>query len=113
MLGTEVVRLPSLIAGYPGRLKFGLVNHEAVKCLLSAQVVRPCLRLAWPKGVKVMDGGNGSVMSLKEPDGLWKLSNRLELTGRVVSTMPGSSMCRSLHLHLADPVVGEGEWPHL
>ena len=33
----------------------------------------------------------------------------LELTGRVVSTVPESSMQKSLHLHPADPVVGEGE----
>ena len=39
MLGTEGVRLLSLTAGYPGRLEFGLVKCEAVKCLLSAEVV--------------------------------------------------------------------------
>ena len=59
MLGTEGVRLPSLMAGYLGRLKFRLVKSDAVKCLLSAKVVRPCLRPAWPKGVQVMEGGNG------------------------------------------------------
>ena len=47
--------------------------------------------LAWPKGVEVMEGGNGSVTSLKEPVGLWKPSTMLELTGRVVSTVPESS----------------------
>ena len=95
MLGTEGVRLPSLMAGYlggGGGLKFRLVKHEADKCLLSAKVVRPCLGPAWPKGVEVMEGGNGSVTSLKEPSGLQKLSNMLELKGRVVSTMPESSM---------------------
>ena len=60
-----------------------------------------------------MEGGSGSITSLKEPVGLWKPSNMLELTGRVVSTVLESSMRRSLRLHLADPVVGEGEWPHL
>ena len=113
MLGTEGVRLLGPMAGYLGRLKFGLVKHEADKCLLSAKVVRPCLGLAWPKGVKVMEGGNGSVMLLKEPVGLQKPSNLLELTGRVVSTMPESSMQSSFHLPLADPVAGEGKWPCL
>ena len=91
MLGTEGVRLLGLMAGYLGRLKFGLVKCEADECLLSAEVVCPCLGLAWPKGVKVMEGGNGSVTSLKEPIGLWKPSNMLELTARVVSTLPESS----------------------
>ena len=76
------------MAEYLGRLKFRLVKHEAVKCLLSAKVVHPCLGPAWPKGVQVMEGGNGSVMSLKEPIGLWKPSNMLELMGRVVLTAP-------------------------
>ena len=70
MLGTEGVRLLSLMAGYLGRLEFGPVKHEAVECLLSAKVVCPCLGLAWPKGVEVMDGGNGSVTVLKESIGL-------------------------------------------
>ena len=91
MLGTEGVGLPSPTAGYPGRLKFGLVKSEADKSLLSAEVVHPCFRLAWPKGVKVMEVGNGSVTSLKEPVGLRKPSNMLELMGRVVSTAPESS----------------------
>ena len=104
------VRLLSLMAGYPGRLKFGLVKHEADESLLSAEVVHPCLRLAWPKGVKVMEGGNGSVTSLEEPVGLRKLSNMLELMGRVVSTTLESSMQRFFPLHLADPAAGEGEW---
>ena len=73
-------------------LKFWLVKSEAVKCLLSAEVVHPCLGPAWPKEVKVMEGGNDSIMSLKEPIGLWKPSNMLELMGRVVSTMLESCM---------------------
>ena len=60
-----------------------------------------------------MEGGNGSVMSLKEPIGLQKQSNMLELMGRVVSTMPESSMQKSLHLHLADPAAREGKRPYL
>ena len=60
-----------------------------------------------------MEGGNGSVTLLKEPVGLWKPSNMLELMGRVVSTVPESSWWKSLHLHLADSAVGEGKWPHL
>ena len=67
------------------------MKHEAVKCLLSAKVVCPCLRLAWPKGVEVMEGCSGSVMSLKEPIKLRKWSNMLELMERVVSTVPESS----------------------
>ena len=39
-----------------------------------------------------MEGGNGSIMSLKEPVGLWKASNMLELMGRVVLTVLESSM---------------------
>ena len=39
-----------------------------------------------------MEGGNGSVMLLKEPIGLQKPSNMLELMGRVVLTVPQSSM---------------------
>ena len=92
MLGTEGVRLPSLMAGYPRRLKFRLVKSDAVECLLSAKVVCPCLGPAWPKGVEVMEGGNGLVMSLKEPVGLRKPSNMLELMGRVVLTTLESSM---------------------
>ena len=91
MLGTEGVGLLSPTAGYPGRLKFGLVKHEADKSLLSSKVVCPHLGPAWPKGVEVMEGGNGSVTSLKEPIGLRKPSNMLELMGRVVSTVPESS----------------------
>ena len=89
------------------------MKHEAVECLLSAKVVHPCLRPSRPKGVKVMEGGNGSVTSLKEPVGLRKPSNRLELTGRVVLTVQESSQQKSLHLHLADLAVGEGERPCL
>ena len=92
MLGTEGVRLPSPTAGYLGRLKFRLVKRKADESLLSAEVVCPCLGLAWPKGVEVMEGGNGSVTSLKEPIGLQNLSNMLELMGRVVSTVPESYM---------------------
>ena len=58
-------------------------------------------------------GGNGSVTSLKEPVGLQKPSNMLELMGRVVMTVPESSMQKSLHLHPADLAVAEGKWPHL
>ena len=60
-----------------------------------------------------MEGGNGSIMLLKEPVGLWKVSNMLELMGRVVSTALESSLQRYLHLHPADPKVGDGEWPCL
>ena len=92
MLGTEGVRLLSLMAGYLGRLKFRLVKREADESLLSAEVVCPCLGLALPKGVEVMEGSNGSVTLLKEPVGLQKPSNMLELMGRVASTAPESSM---------------------
>ena len=60
-----------------------------------------------------MDGGSSSITSLKEPVRLRKLSNMLELMGRVVSTALESSMRISLCLHLADPAVGEGKWPCL
>ena len=58
-------------------------------------------------------GGNSSIMSLKEPVRLWKVSNMLELMGRVVSTILESSLQRSLYLCPADPEVGEGEQPCL
>ena len=73
-------------------MKFWLVKSKAIECLLSAEVVHPCLGLAWPKRVKVVEGGSGSITLLKEPIRLWKLSNMLELMGRVVSTVLESSM---------------------
>ena len=60
-----------------------------------------------------MEGGSGSITSLKEPVGLWKVSNMLEPMGRVVSTILESTPQRSLHLHPADPEAGEGKQPHL
>ena len=60
-----------------------------------------------------MEGGSGSIMSLKEPIGLPKVFNMLELMGRVVLTVLESTPQRSLHLHPADPEVGEGKWPCL
>ena len=68
------------------------MKSEADECLLSAEVVHLCLRPAWPRGVEVMEGGNGSIMSLKELVGLQKASNMLELMGRVVLTMLESSL---------------------
>ena len=59
-----------------------------------------------------MEGGKGSTMSLMEPIGLCKVSNMLELMGRVVSTTLESSPRRSFRLHPADPEVGEDEQPH-
>ena len=52
-------------------------------------------------------------MSLKEPVGLQKVSNMLELMGRVVSIVLESSPQRFLHLRPADPEVGEGKRPCL
>ena len=46
MLGTKRVRLPSPTEGKPGRLKLELVKSEANECLLSEEVVCPCLGLA-------------------------------------------------------------------
>ena len=43
MLGTEEVRLPSPMEGKPGRLKLKLAKSEANECLLSEEVVHPCL----------------------------------------------------------------------
>ena len=63
------------------------MKHEAVECLLSAEVVHPCLGPAWPKGVEVIEGDSDSVTSLKEPIRLQKPSNMLELMGRVVLTV--------------------------
>ena len=58
------------------------------------------------QGNRSNGGGNSSITSLKEPIGLRKVSNMLELTGRVVSTALESSVC----LRPADPKAGEGEW---
>ena len=60
-----------------------------------------------------MEGGSGSTTLLKEPVGLWKVSNMLEPMGRVVFIVLESTPQRFLHLHPADPAAGEGEWPHL
>ena len=60
-----------------------------------------------------MEGGNGSITSLKKPIRLQKASNMLELMGRVVLIAQESSPQISLHLHPADPGVGEGERPCL
>ena len=58
-----------------------------------------------------MEGGNGSITSLTEPIRLQKVSNMLELMGRVVLTALESSLQRSFCLHPVDPEVGEGKQP--
>ena len=60
-----------------------------------------------------MEGGSGSITSLKEPVRLQKVSNMLEPMGRVMLTVLESTLQRSLHLHPADPEAGEGERLHL
>ena len=60
-----------------------------------------------------MEGGNSSVTSLWEPVGLGRLSNILELMGRVKLSVQESSMQTSFCLHLTDSADGEGEQSHL
>ena len=44
------------------------------------------------QGVEVMEGGSGSITSLREPVRLQKVSNMLEMMGRVVSTVLESTL---------------------
>ena len=60
-----------------------------------------------------MEGGSTSATSLWEPVGLTRLSNALELMGRVELSARVSSVRTSFHLHLTDLVDGEGEQPCL
>ena len=63
--------------------------------------------------VEVMEGASGSIMSLREPIRLWKVSDMLEPMGRVMSAVLESTPQRSLRLHPADPEAGEGKRPCL
>ena len=65
------------------------------------------------QGVEVMEWGSGSITSLREPIRLQKVSNMMEMMGRVVSTILEFTSQRSLHLHPADPEAGEGKQPFL
>ena len=60
-----------------------------------------------------MEGASGSITLLREPIRLWKVSNMLELMGRVMLAVLESTPRRLLCLCPADPEVGESEWPHL
>ena len=92
MLGTEGVRLPSPTDGKLGRLKLELVKSEADECLLSEEIVCPSLGPALPRGVEEIEGVSGSITSLREPVRLGNVYIVLEPMGRVVSTVPGSTL---------------------
>ena len=56
-----------------------------------------------------MEGGWSSVTLLWDPVGLWKLSNALELTGRVELSVWVPSVQTPFCLHPTDLVDSEGE----
>ena len=60
-----------------------------------------------------MEGASSSITSLREPVGLWKVSDMLEPMGRVMSAVLESTPWGSLHSCLAVPEVGEGKQLHL
>ena len=72
-----------------------------------------CHGVLSPRGVKVMEGGWSSVASLRDPVGLWKPSNLLELMGRVELSLQVSSVWVSFRLHPFDSTGGVGDLPHL
>ena len=60
-----------------------------------------------------MEGGRGSVTSLRDPIGLRRPSKALELTGRVELSVWLPSVWTSFSLCPTDLVDGEGDWLHL